>query len=66
MTDYDELHGVSPKDNPVRLRIHWTDYRDLEMEMWFNRMDREIAYIEIDGVRYLPVKPYRESCEVID
>ena len=66
MTARDELLGVQEGDNPSCLRIHWTDWRENARELWFNKLDREIAYIEVDGVRYMRVKPYTESCEVLD
>lgn len=56
---------VNPSDNPCHLQVVWTDYHERAKELWLNRCGREIAYIDIDGVRYMPVR-YRESCEVLD
>ena len=66
MTERSELLGVRDNDNPSRLRIHWTDWREIELEIWFNKLDRSVAYVDIDGVRYMPARPFEESCEVLD
>jgi len=56
MTERDELLGVNAGDNPSCIRIYFTDRRAHARELWFNKLDKQIAYIEVDGVRYYKPK----------
>ena len=61
-------HGIfaDPTDSPSRLLVKWTDPRERPRELWFNKLGKQIAHIEVDGVRYIRAPEYVESCEVLD
>ena len=57
---------VNPADNPSHILIQWTNPQERPRELWLNRLNRDIAFIEVDGVRYVRACEYVERFEVLD